>query len=259
VLKKFKALPTLKKTAITLALIVAFFILAPLTVKYVSAGEIDLFALVQQLFTRVDEQEARIAELEEKLEELEGSKEQEEPAPQEPGEPGSSEGGGTGSGSNGGGTIPPSGDNPGDSPGDSPPLEPEPEPEPEPWPALAKIDYVLTPQRSDSGRMVYRFEGTKLYCDFYEPKPGITRLTWDGMEEETEYAFTEIIDLVEAWERWESEGIAPMLKEQLPVNVIINPQRIGDTMKFDLLNWYGKDAPYEVRFPERQAHILLLP
>lgn len=256
--QKFKALSTLKQTLIVLGVLVLFFFVAPLTVKVASAGEIDLFAMVQQLFTRVDEQEARIAELEEKLEELEGSKEQEEPAPQEPGEPGSSEGGGTGSGSSGGGTIPPSGDNPGDSPGDSPPLEPEPEPEPEPWPALAKIDYVLTPQRSDSGRMVYRFEGTKLYCDFYRPKEDrpYSYITWEKREEETEYAFTEIIDLVEAWERWESEGIAPMLKEQLPVNVIINPQRIGDTMKFDLLNWYGKDAPYEVRFPERQAYIL---
>jgi len=41
-LKKFKALSTLKKTTIILALIAAFLVLAPLTVKYASAGEIDL-------------------------------------------------------------------------------------------------------------------------------------------------------------------------------------------------------------------------
>lgn len=117
---------------------------------------------------------------------------------------------------------------------------------------------MLGPQRSDSGRMEYRFEGTKLYCDFYVPKPGrpYSYITWEKREEDTEYAFTEVIDLVEAWEKWENEGIKPSLKGQLPVNVIINPKRVGDTLKFDLLNWLGKDAPYEVRFPERQVYVL---
>lgn len=53
-LKKFKALSTLKKTTIILVLIAAFLVLAPLTVKYASAGEIDLFAMVQELFARAD-------------------------------------------------------------------------------------------------------------------------------------------------------------------------------------------------------------
>jgi|GEM_PF-4767089 len=265
-LKKFKALSTLKKTAIILVLIGVIFVAAPLTLKYASAGEIDLFAIVQELLFRVDQQEAKITELEGRLDDLENGKPEEPADPEEPGEEP-----GEGSGSGPVSPEPPS--DPPTSPDNDPPIPPdegsggpvtEPEEEeelgeePEPWPALAKVDYMLGPQRSDSGRMVYRFEGTKLYCDFYVPKPGrpYSYITWEKREEDTEYAFTEVIDLVEAWEKWENEGIKPSLKGQLPVNVIINPKREGDTLKFDLLNWLGKDAPYEVRFPERQIYVL---
>lgn len=256
-LNKFKALPALKKTAIILALIVAFLVLAPLTVKYASAGEIDLFAMLQDLIFRVDTQEARVAELEERIAELEAG-EPEEPEtgePADPEEPG-----------DGGGSAPPGDESP-DPPGDGgsgdpapdPTPAPEPEPEPEPWPSLAKIDYMLGPQVSGSGRMVYRFDGTKLYCDFYVPVPEkmkYSHLAWERWEEETEYAFTESIDLAAAWQDWENNGVKPALKGRLPHNVILSLQRIGNTMKFDLLNWLPKDAPYEVRFPERQVYIL---
>lgn len=48
----------------------------------------------------------------------------------------------------------------------------------------------------------------------------------------------------------------PVLHKELPVNVISNARRDGDTLKLDLLNWYGRNAPYEVRFPERQTYVL---
>lgn len=263
-LKKFKDLPMLKKTIIILALIVAFFVFAPLTVKYVSAGEIDLFAMLQDLIFRVDQQEARsdeqetrIGELETRLAEYEISEEPEDPAaPEEPGgDPGGS----------GDGSIPPDNGDPPTPPPDGNDPEPDEEPtpeepeEPEPLLPLAKVDYKLTPQRSNSGRMVYRFEGTKLYCDFYRPVPEKMKydyLIWERREEETEYAFTEVIDLVGAWEKWHNEGVKPVLKGQLPVNIIIDPKRIGDTIEFDLLNWFGSNAPYEVRFPARQVYTL---
>ena len=123
--QKFKALSALKKTLIVLGVLVMFFFVAPITVKVASAGEIDLFAMVQQLLFRVDQQEAKISELEGRVGLLEAGQEPEEP--EELGE------------------------------------EPEPEPEPEPWPALARVDYKLTPQHSDWGQMEYRFEGTN-FC-----------------------------------------------------------------------------------------------
>lgn len=269
-LKKFKALSTLKKTTIILALIAAFLVLAPLTVKYASAGEIDLFAMVQELFARADQQDARILELEERLAgyETQGNAEPSSGGRLTP-EPGSDLGASGGSKSNTGDCTVPDGEssNPtGNATVETGDPEPEPEledPEPEPLPPLADVDYYLSPQRSDSGRMVYRFEGTKLYCDFYRPVPEKMKyyyLIWERQDEETEYAFTEVIDLAETWESWDGEDRL-VLKGQLPVNVICNARRLGDTLKIDLLNWlgggeYGSQPPYEVRFPERQVYVL---
>jgi len=164
VLNKFMNLSTIKKATIIFALIVAFFVLAPLTVKVASAGEIDLYAMLQGLFTRVDDQEARIAELESKLSkyELQENKEPEnEEKPASVKDNNDPEAVDTSSeGSTGGYVAPddkaatPAGDNYGE--GESP----APESEPEPLPSLAKIDYFLTPQRSDSGRFEYVFQGT---------------------------------------------------------------------------------------------------
>ncbi len=262
-LGKFKSLPTIKKTIIVLILIIAFFVLAPLTIKYASAGEIDLFAMVQQLFTRVDDQEARISELETKVGNLEaGEPETDEPA--DPGEPGGELGdngdGGDGSAPPDNGDLPSdgSGDPPSNSGGD-PTSDPDPIPEPEPWPQLSKIDYKLGPIYSEKGRFEYRFEGTVLHCDFFAPVPEkmkYSHLIWERRYEETKYAFTESIDLVVAWENWEVNGVKPKLEGRLPRNVIINPERIGNIMKFDLANWYGDGAPYEVTHTQRQIYVL---
>ena len=274
--EKFKGLSTLKKTGIVFVLILTIFIFAPLTVKVASAGEIDLYALVMELFAKAETQETKIEGLEVRIAELEAGGEPRGDELGEPADPGDLGGGDSGDGSappGGGESLLPSGG--GDDPAPDPdPKEPEPEPalpeppEPEPWPALTEVDYKLTPQRSDSGRMEYRFEGSMLYCDFYRPVPEemkYNKLTYKNREEETEYAFTESIDLVAAWQNWENNGVKPMLKGQLPYNVIINPQRDGSVMSFDLLNWYGGEiyeggvrygAPYDVRFPERQVYTL---
>lgn len=259
-LNKFLALSKIKKTAIIFLLIVALFALAPLTVKVASAGEIDLYAMLKNLITRVDNQEARIAELESKLAKyksqenvgqdneeesvLDESVHEDEPAPvkgnDEPEDEDTANEGSTG------GNVAPhdeatklADDN--DGVGE----RPAPESEPEPLPPLKKVDYYLSPQRSDWGRFEYVFQGTDLHVKYYVPSNS------GGFE----YAFTEVLDLTRIWEEdWGYD--MPVLHKQLPINVVTNARRVGDTLKLDLLNWHGRNAPYEVRFPERQTYVL---
>ncbi len=265
--EKFKGLSTLKKTAIIIALVVAFIFVAPLTVKYASAGEIDLFAMVQELFTRVEiqevkseEQEERIAELEAKLAAIPlGDDENNSGEPTNPGDEGNEQPPPGNEQPPGNGEQPPgNGEQPVTDPTE--PENPEPKPEPDPILALEKIDYMLGPiPNNRDGRFEYRFEGTKLYCDFYRPAPEEMKygyLLWERQSKETKYAFTESIDLVVAWENWEVNGVKPKLEGRLPRNVIINPERIGNIMKFDLANWYGDGAPYEVTHTQRQIYVL---
>jgi len=40
------------------------------------------------------------------------------------------------------------------------------------------------------------------------------------------------------------------IKTILPVNPVISAKRIDGILYLELLNWIGKDAPYESRFPE---------
>lgn len=261
-LKKFKALSTLKKTTIILVLIAAFLVLAPLTVKYASAGEIDLFAMVQELFARADQQDARILELEERLAgyETQGNAEPSSGDRLTP-EPGSDLGASGGSKSNTGDCTVPDGEssNPtGNATVETGDPEPEPEledPEPEPLPPLTKVDYYLSPQVSNYGRFEYRFDGDKLHVDYYVPIDGREEKLpdWGKEDEQSEYAFTETLDLGQiTGEAWHHPGLC----ERLPVNVICRARRRGDTLEIDLLYWFGKGAPYEVRFPERQVYVL---
>lgn len=114
---------------------------------------------------------------------------------------------------------------------------------------------MFTPQRSDSGRFEYTFHGTDLHVKFYVPNSEEKKNEYWLEEDEFEYAFTEVLDLTRIWEEDWGEGW-PVLHQRLPVNVIINPRRVGDTLILDLLNWIEKDAPHEVRFPARQVYTL---
>ncbi len=273
VFEKFKGLSTLKKTAIIIALVVAFIFVAPLTVKYASAGEIELFAMVQELFTRVEiqevkseEQEERIAELEAKLAAIPlGDDENNSGEPTNPGDegneqppPGNEQPPGNGEQPPGNGEQPPVTD-------PTEPENPEPKPEPDPILALEKIDYMLGPiPNNRDGRFEYRFEGTKLYCDFYRPAPEEMKygyLLWERQSKETEYAFTEYIDLVEAWNNWDGKSKL-IFKGRLPRDVIIKSKRQGNILKIDLVNWFahcegGKQpASEEIKNPQRYIHTL---
>lgn len=251
-LQKFKSLSLLKKTLIIFGLVIMFFFLAPLTVKYVSAEEIDLFEMIWQLFVKFDGQETRIAELEKRIEGLETNKELEEPVvPKElEGEFRRESGEKLGEQTDSDGSILSDGGKPSSSPPEEPELSEEPE-------SPTQVEYRIIPQRSDWGRMVYRFNNGKLYCDFYEPIPGreYHYLTWEGREEETKSdPITEELDLLDAWEKWCNEGIVPVLKGRLPENVFTNFRQEDDTLKFDLIYWYGLDAPNEVRSPRIYSH-----
>ena len=186
-LNKFFALSKIKKTVVTFLLIVVLIALAPFTVKIASAGEIDLYAMLKNLITRVDNQEARIVELESKLAKYEsqgniGQDDDGEPVLDEslPKEKASSIKGNNvpkdentdNVGGRGGNVAPydktaqPADDN------DSVSECPVPGPELKPLPPLKKIDYLLSPQRSDSGRFEYVFQGTDLTYLSLNPKYG---------------------------------------------------------------------------------------
>ncbi|NLA05770.1 MAG: hypothetical protein GX881_08690 [Firmicutes bacterium] len=265
---KFRALTTPKKIGIISAIVLTVLIAAPFIVKVASAGEVDIYAMVYELISRVDAQDEEIGELKVRMASLEeGEDAAQDPengdGDDQPGSGGESTPPG-GSGSDGdsgnGGSTPPA--PPGGNGGNGAPPgngDPPPAPAPEPWPKLAKVNYVLFPQRTDRGRMVYRFEGSVLYCDYYSAIPEklyYGSMIYDQREEQTEYAFTESINLAAAWSAWENGGPKPRLKGRLPVNVLRQVSRSGGTLKVDLLNWIGRDAPHGVRYPSRKVHTI---
>lgn len=70
-LGKFRALTTPKKIGIISAIILSVLIAAPFIVKVASAGEVDIYAMVYELISRVDAQDEEIGELKVRMANLE--------------------------------------------------------------------------------------------------------------------------------------------------------------------------------------------
>lgn len=68
----FTTLSKRKKTAITIAIVIAILLISPLAVKAATDGEVDLYAMVTELFVRVENLEAENEDLRAKVDDLTG-------------------------------------------------------------------------------------------------------------------------------------------------------------------------------------------
>lgn len=119
--ERFKSFIIRKKIAAIIILSLIILLLSPFAVKAATDGEVDLYAMIAELFARTEAQEARIAELEADV-----AEQQQKIAELEQG--GAVEGEEKGAG---GGTEDPPAPPP-QQPEPEPDLDPEPEPDPEP-------------------------------------------------------------------------------------------------------------------------------